>query len=103
MRQYWARLENKRLGLLTLAVCVVAEFLIWTNPLGSAGSSHRHHLAGSRAVRALFLALVEEASTTSSDAVGHVLTRSQCVGLSRRIQMVTATSSMLVYCTDDAY
>jgi hypothetical protein len=38
MRQYWARLENKRLGLLTLAVCVVAEFLIWTNPLGSAGS-----------------------------------------------------------------
>jgi hypothetical protein len=38
MRQYWARLENKWLGLTVLVVCVVAEFLIWTNPLGSARS-----------------------------------------------------------------
>jgi hypothetical protein len=38
MRPYWARLENKWLGLAVLVVCVVAEFLIWTNPLGSAES-----------------------------------------------------------------
>ncbi len=36
-RQYWARLENKRLGLSMVFVCIVAEFLIWTNPLASAG------------------------------------------------------------------
>ena len=38
MRRYWAKLEDKWLGLSVLVVCVVAEFLIWTNPLGSAGS-----------------------------------------------------------------
>jgi hypothetical protein len=38
MRQYWAKLENKWLGLLMLAVCAVAEFLIWTNPLESVRS-----------------------------------------------------------------
>ena len=62
--------------------------------------SHRYHLAGSHALRVLFLALVEEASTTSADPVAHVFTRAHCEGPSRLSQKATATNPVLVCCTE---
>ena len=35
LRQYWARLDNKRLRLVALAVLVAALLLVLNNPVGS--------------------------------------------------------------------